>query len=118
MSHRQAAQTNIPARHLNECRQSVPHRPEERETVANHSTVTSIQSIVGELAGRAATPRDVIEVHLLAVRPWAEAAQARRSRAIVSAAESVLTEAMGYLAAYYRDAALGNGLSHRYGATA
>ncbi len=97
---------------------AVRDRLEEREMVVDHSTSTAVYSLAQELGAESATPRDVVDIHVSGVREWAQRVNTQRSAAIVSAAESVLIETLGQLAAYYRAAALSNGRAWRNETTA
>lgn len=65
-------------------RTAVRDRLEEREMVVDHSSSMVIEAIAREMGASTATPRDVVEVHLLAVLDWAEAVSAQRGRCVTT----------------------------------
>ena len=83
------------------------HRLEERGLHVDYQVAARARKLAWDLGRLRARPRDVVEIHLAAVRELIEDKGAPRRVAITRAAESLLVETMGQLATYYRTQQLG-----------
>ena len=88
------------------------HRLEERGLHVDYRVATRARKLSWDLGRLRARPRDLVEIHLAAVRELTEGKGAPRRAALTRAAESLLVETMGQLATYYRTQQLGAVSAH------
>jgi len=82
--------------------QQVIGRQQERGLRIGHDSGRALRSLAEELIVLDAAPRDVVEIHLLAVRALTRGKSKSRIQSLQAAAQSTLTELMGHLAGGYR----------------
>ncbi|QIK67677.1 response regulator [Nocardioides sp. HDW12B] len=87
--------------------QLVHSRLEERGLHVDYQVSSRTRAVAWDLGHLRATPRDVVDVHLAAVRALTEGKGRTRARALLRSGEGLLTETLGHLAAFYRAQALG-----------
>jgi DNA-binding response OmpR family regulator len=87
--------------------QLVPSRLEERGLHVDYQVSSRTRAVAWDIGHLRATPRDVVDVHLAAVRALTEGKARNRANALFRSGESLLTETLGHLAAFYRAQALG-----------
>ncbi len=85
----------------------VHSRLEERGLHVDYQVSSRTRAVAWDLGHLRATPRDVVDVHLAAVRALTEGTGRPRARALLRSGEGLLTETLGHLAAFYRAQALG-----------
>ena len=87
--------------------QLVPSRLEERGLHVDYQVSSRTRAVAWDIGHLRATPRDVVDVHLAAVRALTAGKSRPRANALFRSGESLLTETLGHLAAFYRAQALG-----------
>ncbi len=87
--------------------QLVHSRLEERGLHVDYQVSSRTRAVAWDLGHLRATPRDVVDVHLAAVRALTEGKARTRAHALLRSGEGLLTETLGHLAAFYRAQALG-----------
>lgn len=87
--------------------QLVPSRLEERGLHVDYQVSSRTRAVAWDIGHLRATPRDVVDVHLAAVRALTAGRSRTRANALFRSGESLLTETLGHLAAFYRAQALG-----------
>jgi CheY-like chemotaxis protein len=96
----------------------VRSRLEERGLHVDYQVSSRTRAVAWDLGHLRATPRDVIDVHLQALRTSTEGKPRSRANALFRSGEALLTETLGHLASFYRAQLLGRQPSRRGDETA
>lgn len=88
-------------------RELVRARLEERGLHVDYQVSSRTRSVAWDLGHLRATPRDVVDVHLHALRALTEGRPRARAAALFRSGEALLTETLGHLASFYRAQMLG-----------
>ncbi len=81
---------------------------EQRVYKVEYPISDTLRAIAQRLGVLQARPRDVVEIHSVALRQKVEGANASKTKAYVEESQLIALELMGYLTAFYRNHALGN----------
>lgn len=76
---------------------------EQRAFKVDRKTTQDLRVMAQRLGFMRAHPRDVVDIHVAAMRKEAVGAKLRRYYVMAEESRMLLTELMGYLASYYRD---------------
>ena len=76
---------------------------EQRAFKVDRKTTQDLRVMAQRLGFMRAHPRDVVDIHVAAMRKEAVGAKLRRHYVLAEESRMLLTELMGYLASYYRD---------------
>lgn len=85
----------------------VPARLEERGLHVDYHVSSRVRAVAWDLGRLRATPRDVVDVHVAALRGLTDGRPPARTGALLRAGEGLLTEALGHLASFYRSQVMG-----------
>lgn len=85
----------------------VQSRLEERGLHVDYQVASRTRAIAWDLGHLRATPRDVVDVHLQALRALTQDEPERRANALLRSGEALLTETLGHLASFYRAQLMG-----------
>jgi DNA-binding response OmpR family regulator len=88
-------------------------RLEERGLHVDYQVSSRTRAVAWDLGHLRATPRDVVDVHLQALRALTEGRSRSRANALFRSGEALLTETLGHLASFYRAQLLGRPASRR-----
>lgn len=80
---------------------------EEQGLALDYQVSSKARALAGDLGRLRANPRDVVDVHVAAVRHLTNGQPRARARALADSAAILLVEVIGHLAAYYRAQAIG-----------
>lgn len=83
---------------------------EERGLVVDYHVASRAKTLAGDLALLRATPRDVVDVHVAALRGLVEGRARGRVRVLMDTGQILLVQVLGHLASYYRAQAVGQGV--------
>jgi CheY-like chemotaxis protein len=88
-------------------------RLEERGLHVDYQVSSRTRAVAWDLGHLRATPRDVVDVHLHALRALTEGRPRPRANALFRSGEALLTETLGHLASFYRAQLLGRPAARR-----
>lgn len=75
---------------------------EQRTFKVDHSTSKNLYSLAEKIGSLKAGPRDIVEIHSLAMKKRIAAARPQRAKAIMEEGRLIVLELMGYLVSVYR----------------
>lgn len=88
-------------------------RLEERGLHVDYQVSSRTRAVAWDLGHLRATPRDVVDVHLHALRALTQGRSRPRANALFRSGEALLTETLGHLASFYRAQLLGRPAARR-----
>ncbi len=80
---------------------------EERGLEVDYNVASRAKALAGDVALLRVTPRDVVDVHVAALRDLTDGVGRGRVRALMDAGQILLVQVLGHLASYYRAQAVG-----------
>jgi len=101
------ARPSLFARLVHDYEEAIAHSWENRVYRVNHPVSEALRGIADYLGRAGAGPRDVVQIHVAAIKNKANSAPADKQQAYAEAGRLLLIELMGYLTSYYRNHLLG-----------